>query len=341
MALRLRGTVGLLLALGLYACETFASADAAGDSDVRALKNMSLQQLMDMEVTSVSKRPEKLLEAPAAIQVLTGEDIRRSAATTIPSALRMVNNLDVAQGNGHQWVISARGFSSDVGNKLLVLMDGRTLYTPLFSGVFWDRQDYVLADIDRIESISGPGGTLWGANAVNGVINITTKSAKDTQGMYLEAGGGSNPRAFTSFRYGGTLAPDVYYRVYGQYTNRDNTDLRNGAPAGDAWHTGQAGFRVDAQALERDLFTVQGDIYDNHEGLVTGGRAADIGGNILGRWSRTISATSDMSLQAYYDRTHLTLPEAPVLFAPAGVLTDDLDTVDVEFQHRFLLGESH
>src|SRR6266850_3544013 len=339
MALRLRGTVGLLLALGLYACETFASADAAGDSDVRALKNMSLQQLMDMEVTSVSKRPEKLLEAPAAIQVLTGEDIRRSAATTIPSALRMVNNLDVAQGNGHQWVISARGFSSDVGNKLLVLMDGRTLYTPLFSGVFWDRQDYVLGDIDRIEIISGPGVALWGANAVNGVINITTKSAQETQGLELEAGAGTNPKSLASLRYGGQLTSSAAYRVYGKYSDRDSEAFADGTDAYDAWHMTQGGFPFTRDRTASSSFTVQGDVYSNDEGVVSGGRSTTSGHNLLGRWSHVVSDRADLRLQVFWDHTHLTLPTSPIFLAPAGVFEDSLDTYDVDFQHHFQWGE--
>src|SRR5882672_10633852 len=154
------------------------------------LKKLSVEELMNIEVTSVSKRPEKLSEAASAIQVITQEDIRRSGASLIPEALRLADNLEVAQKNSHDWGISARGFNTELANKLLVMMDGRTVYTPLYSGVFWDVQDYLLEDLDRIEVISGPGGTLWGANAVNGVINIITKNAKDTQGFFAEAGGG-------------------------------------------------------------------------------------------------------------------------------------------------------
>ena len=168
---------------------------------------------MDIEVTSVSKEPEPYEQAPAAIDVITQDDIRRSGASSIPEALRLADNLDVSQRDSHDWAISARGFNTDLGNKLLVLMDGRAVYSPLFSGVFWNVQDYLLEDIDRIEVISGPGGTLWGANAVNGVINITTKSAQDTQGFYIEGGGGSELRDFTGVRYGGMLAHGVYFQV--------------------------------------------------------------------------------------------------------------------------------
>jgi iron complex outermembrane receptor protein len=306
-----------------------------------ALKSLSVEELMNVEVTSVSRRPERLLEAPAAIQVLSNEDLRRSGASNLPSALRLANNLDVAQENAHEWVISARGFSSDVGNKLLVLMDGRTLYTPLFSGVFWDRQDYVLEDLDRIEIISGPGGALWGANAVNGVINIISKSSADTKGLFVEAGGGDELHALASVRYGGALTEHATYRVYGKYSDRDNQTFANDVPSHDAWHTAQGGFRIDSQPPGRDSFTLQGDFYRNEEQITTGGDASVNGANLLGRWSRQFSESSNMSLQLYYDRTHLELPVPPVVFAPAGTFEDDLDTYDLDFQHSIQLDNRH
>jgi iron complex outermembrane recepter protein len=328
-----------IVALSLCSTQLVIAGESADFATMHELKSKSLEQLMDIAVTSVSKRPEKLLEAPAAIQVITAEDIRRSAASTVPAALRLANNLDIAQENAHQWVISARGFSSDVGNKLLVLMDGRTLYTPLFSGVFWDRQDYVLDDIDRIEIISGPGGALWGSNAVNGVINITTKSAMDTQGLYLESGGGSNPKSFASVRYGDTLTATTAYRVYGKYSDRASEAFGDGTDAKDSWHMAQGGFRIDAEPSPRNRFALQGDVYSNDEGIVTGGRASTQGHNLLGRWTQTLSDRSDLSLQVYWDKTHLSLPTPPVVFAPAGNFADDLDTYDVDFQHRFQWGE--
>lgn len=331
----LPAVVAWLLSVGLLAFTVSLEAQTAVPATpLGALKKLSLDELMDLEVTSVSKRPERLLEAAAAIQVITGEDIRRSGASNIPEALRLASSLDVAQENAHEWAISTRGFSSDVGNKLLVLVDGRTVYTPLFSGVFWDRQDYLLEDIDRIEVISGPGGTLWGANAVNGVINISTKNAKDTQGTYVEAGAGSSLRGFGGVRHGGRLAPNVSYRIYGKYSDRDGEILATGADAPDSWSMGQAGFRIDADPSAQNSLTLQGDFYRNDAGLATGGEARASGGNILGRWTRTFTEGSDMSLQAYYDRTHLILPTPPVVFAPAGILRDDLDTYDLDFQHR-------
>src|SRR5262249_48655548 len=201
-------TVGLVLWLA------FPVPAAAQIAD---LKSMTLEELSDLEVYSVSKKPEPYGRAAAAIQVITSDDIRRSGATTLPEALRLADNLIVARKNAHDWAITARGFNTDLANKLLVMIDGRTVYTPLFSGVFWDRQDYLLEDVDRIEVISGPGGTLWGANAVNGVINIITKRTRDTQGLYLEGGGGTQLQDFAGLRFGGTIVPDVYFRVYGKY----------------------------------------------------------------------------------------------------------------------------
>lgn len=294
---------------------------------------------MDIEVTSVSKSPEKLLEAAAAIQVVTDEDIRRSGASSIPEALRLADNLDVAQKGSHAWGISARGFNTDSANKLLVLMDGRSVYTPLFSGVFWDQQDYLLEDLDRIEVISGPGGTLWGANAVNGVINIISKSAKDTQGFYAESGGGSMLQDFVGARYGGTLAPNVYFRVYGKYFDRDSEVFPNGNDASDSWRMGQGGFRIDTAPSLENVFTLQGDFYSGDEEVATGGNVKVNGNNVLGRWSHTFANDSDMSLQLYYDRTHLNDPIPGNAFAAAGFLIDDLNTYDLDFQHRFHLGD--
>jgi iron complex outermembrane receptor protein len=311
-------------------------------TSVTSLKNLSLDELMNMEVTSVSKQPEPYRKAAAAIQVITQDDIRRSGATSIPEALRLATNLTVAQKNSRGWAITARGFNQDLANKLLVLIDGRTIYTPLFSGVFWDRQDYLLEDIERIEVISGPGGTLWGANAVNGVINIITRNASDSQGTFVEAGGGTQPRGFAAMRYGGELGATTFFRVYGKYFNRDEEAFPNGNDAGDPWHGGQTGFRMDLSPNSRDAFTLQGDFYKLRENVPTGGQSNVSGGNVLGRWTRTFSEDSELKLQLYYDRTHFADPVPPLVLnsltvAPAGTLKDDLDTYDAELQHRFRL----
>ena len=339
-----RSVIGsrLIGAVALSLCAAGAAADNA-PSTIGELKQLNLEDLMNVQVTSVARHPEKLINAASAIQVITQEDIRRSGATSIPEALRLADNLQVAQKNSHDWAISARGFNTALANKLLVMIDGRTVYTPLYSGVFWDVQDYVLADIDRIEVISGPGGALWGANAVNGVINIITKSAKDTQGLYADAGGGSRPQDFTDVRYGGALGPESQFRVYGKYFDRGSEVLANADSASDSWRQGRAGFRVDSQSSAQDQLTLQGDFYDGRENDQTGGTSDTGGGNILGRWSRRLSDDSDFSLQSYIDRTHLTDPVAPLLvnglqFAGPGVLTDDLTTYDVDFQHRFRAG---
>jgi iron complex outermembrane recepter protein len=316
------------------------------DSSIGALKQMSVEQLMDIEVTSVSMEPEKLLDAPSAIDVITNEDILRSGASSIPEALQLADNLDVAQENSHDWAISARGFNANLGDKLLVLIDGRAVYSPLYGGVLWNVQDTLLEDVDRIEVISGPGGTLWGANAVNGVINITTKSAQDTQGLYLEGGGGTELEDFAAFRYGGMLAPDVYYRVYGQYSYRGSEVLSDGDSANDSIQMTRGGFRIDSYATPQNTLTLQGDFYSGTEFLGPSlGESLLGGGNVLGRWTRTLADDSEMSLQWYYDRTQLAQPFAAspasppyVIGFPLASLTDDLDTYDLEFQYHFHLG---
>jgi len=273
----------LILAASLLGGPDSARAQTAPPSQpLGELKKLSLEELMNIEVTSVSKRPEKLLDAASAIQVVTSEDILRSGAATLPETLRLAGNLQVAAQNSHDWNISARGFNTDLANKLLVLIDGRTVYTPLFSGVFWDVQDYLLEDVDRIEVISGPGGTLWGANAVNGVINITTKSAKDTQGLFLEAGGGSELETIAGARYGGTLAPGVYFRVYGKYFSQADGALATGAGVSNGWHMSRGGFRIDSEARPQNTLTLQGDYYDGTEDQSTGGSNRSAGATSSG-----------------------------------------------------------
>lgn len=301
---------------------------------------------MDQPVTSVAKQPQPYAQAPAAIQVVTGEEIRRSGASSIPEALRLADNLNVAQVNSSSWAISARGFNASVGNKLLVLMDGRSIYSPLFSGVLWNMQDYLLEDINRIEVVSGPGGSLWGANAVNGVINITSKSAKDTQGFYSEAGGGNWLEDFVGARYGGTLASNVYYRVYGKYFDRGAEVYADGSSAHDQWNHGQGGFRIDTDYASQNQFTLQGDIFGANINTVPGGQGTPAaegtssGGNVLARLTHTFTDDSAMSLQLYYDHNHLAAPfqSFPPFGVPSGTLYDDLDTYDLEFEHHFALG---
>src|SRR5437667_7977388 len=253
------------------------------------LKTLSMEQLMDIEVTSVSKRPEKLSETASAIQGITQADIRRSGATSLPEALRLASNLEVAQVDSRQWAISARGFNNTTANKMLVLIDGRTIYTPLYAGVFWDAQDTLLEDIDRIEVISGPGATLWGANAVNGVINIITKTANDSQGLLVMGGGGSELQGVGGMRYGGTLGAHAQFRAYGKYFNRDSGAQADGHQATNAWNMGQEGLRLDWDASPANRFSVQGDVYDGRIAQLGTNHIAASGANVLARWSHAFS----------------------------------------------------
>jgi len=304
--------------------------DSAAQAE--SLKALSIEQLMNVEVTSVSKRPERLARVASAIQVITQQDIRRSGASSLPEALRLATNLQVAQIDSRQWAISARGLNSTAANKLLVLIDGRTVYTPLFSGVFWDVQDVPVAEIDRIEVISGPGATLWGANAVNGVINVITKKAKDTQGLLVSGGGGSELRGFGTAQYGGALGQNVHYRAYGSGFTRESTLLPSGIDATDDWHFEQGGLRMDWDASEASRVTLQGDYYDGRSSQPGAADIALSGGNLAAKWSRTISATSDLRAQLYYDHTHRNIP---------GTFGEDLDTYDVDLQHHAHLGTVH
>src|SRR5438874_7558985 len=311
--------------------------DSAGqrpDSSLsaEALKKLSIEQLMNLQVTSVSKRPERLSQTASAIQVITQQDIRRSGASSLAEALRLAANLQVAQIDSRQWAISARGFNGTAANKLLVLIDGRTVYTPLFSGVFWDVQEVPLQDIDRIEVISGPGATLWGANAVNGVINVITKDAKDTQGLLLSGGGGTEQHGFGTVRYGAALGSRVRARIYGRGFDRDATMRTNGQDAADDWYLGQGGFRIDWEASSASRATLQGDVYDGRISQDSGGDIGVSGGNVMAKWSRTLSDRSSLAAHLYYDRTHRDIP---------GVFGEDLDTYDVDLQHSARLGARH
>lgn len=298
-----------------------------------SLKTLSLEELMNIQVTSVSKRVEDLEEVASAIQVITQDDIRNSGAKTLPEALRLASNLQVAQVNSSQWAISARGFDNVLANKLLVLIDGRTVYTPLYAGVYWDVQNVLLEDIDRIEVISGPGGTLWGANAVNGVINIITKNSKETKGLFAEGAVGSALPGLGNLRYGGQLGKQLSYRVYGTGFKLGNTVLPDGSNAKDEWHMGQGGFRLDWDASEKSKLMIQGNLYggkpnpDAGDTLVTAR-----GDNILVRWDHTTSRNSDFQLQAYYDHTWRDFGNG---------FSEDLKTYDIDWQNHYRLGYRH
>ena len=301
---------------------------------------------MDTPVTSVSKQESTVGHSPAAIFVITPEMIRRSGATCIPETLRMVPGMEVAHIDANKWAISCRGFNGLYANKLLVLIDGRTVYTPVFSGVYWDTQDVVMEDIERIEVIRGPGGTLWGANAVNGVINIITKSAKNTQGAYVMAGGGTQEQFNGAVRYGGMIGDDGYYRIYAKNFDRGPFFDPVG-PQYDAWRQGRFGFRTDLN-LDRDkanTLTVQGDHYVGESGFydfitntippafqqAVQGNEQVTGDNVLARLRHVYDADSDWALQVYYDQ-----------YQRDYYATNQLvKTYDVDFQYRFPLADRH
>lgn len=306
---------------------TAASGAATTVASVADLADLTLEQLANIQVTSVSRREERLADAAGSVFVISAEDIRRSGATSLPEVLRLAPNLHVARADANQYAISARGFNSTTANKMLVLVDGRTVYSPLFSGVFWDAQAVMLEDVERIEVLSGSGGTLWGSNAVNGFINIITRSARETQGTLAAAGAGNNDTVH-SIRHGGQFGSDGHYRVYGRYSERDNTVDPAGASNRDSSDRRQAGFRLDWGGAA-DSYTLQGDAYQANIDQRTPNAARRLeGGNLLGRWARDLDDGSSMRLQAYVDHT---LRDQP------GAIVENLNTLDVEFQHGFQL----
>jgi iron complex outermembrane receptor protein len=301
----------------LSVAEESRADDAQQDqSGGTTLKHLSLEQLGDVEITTVSKDPQQLLKTPAAIFVITQDDIRRSGATSIPEALRLAPGVEVARIDGDHWSVAIRGLAGQFSKDLLVLIDGRSLYTPLFAGVYWDVQNVVLEDVERIEVIRGPGGTIWGANAVNGVINIITMSAENTHGAFVALGGGNVDQGIGTIRYGGTLGKDFNYRIYATGSLR-GPEFHSDGDEFDHWRMGQTGFRTDWKSGEKDAFTVQGDIYSAGSGessflatfappaeSVQSEMASASGGNVLARWQHATAEGSDIQIQAYFDRTN-------------------------------------
>ena len=303
------------------------------------LAELSPEQLAEVEVTTASKEPEEVWKTPAAIYVITQEDIRRSGATSIPEVLRLAPGVEVARIDSDRWAVSIRGFGNQFSSSVLVLIDGRSVYTPLFAGVYWDVQDTLLEDIERIEVIRGPGGTIWGANAFNGVINIITKSSKDTHGSLASVVGGNTDQGMGGFRYGGGNGRTFDYRAYGKGFTR-GPEFHPDHNQFDDWRQGRLGFRMDATPDSHDSLTLQGDIYRGEDGDATSlgsfsppsqisiyGNDAVSGGNVLGRWRRDFSDRSDVQLQAYYDRTNRTAPH----------YKETRDTFDIDFLHHLIL----
>ena len=326
----------LILSGLLFILSTNCSAEQDQD-----LTEFSIEELMDIKVTSVSKKSQRLSDSAAAIFVITREDIRRSGVTSIPEALRMAPGVNVARIDANKWAINCRGFNSRFSPSLQVLVDGRSVYTPSFSGVYWEVTDVLLEDVNRIEVIRGPGATIWGSNAVNGVINIITRRANDTRGGFVQASAGSVERNTMAARYGGTMGKDKFWRIYAKHRSIEDFQRVSGENAGDDWQINQAGFRMDAKLSLADNFTLQGDIYDGHihQDLYLYSAAAPYmdeipvktdlsGGNIMGRWTKILSGTSEMSVQMYYD----------VMNRSEDILNEDRHNFDVEFQHRFGLG---
>ena len=321
--------------LGHVVVVSLLMTSAIGNAQPRSkrLSDLSLEELSNVEITSASKRPERLSDAAASVFVISADDIRRSAATTLPEALRLAPNLEVAQAYANGYAISARGFNSSSANKLLVLIDGRSVYTPLFGGVFWDVQDVMLEDVERIEVISGPGGTVWGVNAVNGVINVITREAAETRGAVVSAAAG-NREWLASARQGMAIA-NGNLRLYVKHTQFENTETANGTDVDDAARFTQAGFRGDWNALAGRL-TVQGDTYRGKRGQPLPGTISisgvnlaldDVttsGANLLARWERSLDNDSALSVQAYYDRTHRTVPPT---------FAETLELADIQVQH--------
>ncbi|HWW18597.1 MAG TPA: TonB-dependent receptor plug domain-containing protein, partial [Candidatus Saccharimonadales bacterium] len=302
-------TIAFLMSLVGPVQQICAQATQSNHNPPENLKQLSLEQLGNVEVTTVSKDPQQIQKTPAAVFVITQEDIRRSAATSIPEALRLAPGVEVARIDADHWSVAIRGFAGQFSKSLLVLIDGRSVYTPLFDGVYWDVQSVMLEDIERIEVIRGPGGTIWGANAVSGVINIITKSSKETQGALATLGGGNVDRGTGAVRYGGSAGKDFDYRIYGTGSLR-GPEYHSNADRFDDFRMGQMGFRTDWKADNKNTLTVQGDIYGALSGesfllatyappaeIVAADKANVSGGNLLARWQHTTGEGSDIQIQ--------------------------------------------
>ncbi|WP_456406904.1 TonB-dependent receptor plug domain-containing protein [Thiolapillus sp.] len=345
---------GVLIPTGLLAPLLLATSIQAKES-VDDYIDLPLADLLSMEVTSVSKKKQQLNEVAAAVFVITEEDIRRSGVTSIPEALRMAPGIQVGRIDSNKWAITSRGLDNQFSNMLLVMIDGRTVYNSAFSGVYWDVQDTLLEDIERIEVIRGPGATIWGANAVNGVINIITKQAQETVGGLLSAGAGNEEKAFAGVRYGVETDNGIAARFYMKYNDRDGSYAPNtGGDAGDSWQSLRGGFRIDGQTSEADSWTLHGDVYqaDENQRLNLWKDPADpaniiyapfyldankpdaidsSGWNILGKWDRQLSPDSNASLQIYIDQTKRS----------EGIVSQQQDTIDLDFQHQYQGFEGH
>lgn len=317
------------------------SRNTAADHDISHLKTLSLQELSASSVSIASRTQQPIKETPSAVFVISHEEIRRSGMQSIPELLRKVPGLEVARADANQWAISSRGFNGIFANKLLVMMDGRTIYDPLSSGVYWNEHDYPLEDVDRIEVIRGPGATLWGSNAVNGVINIVTRSAQDSQGVMLSGGTSKEEPGFGNFRYGGQLNPDLNYRIYAKYNHREDFRFGNGDKANDSLDMGRAGFRSDWSPTDRENLTIQGDYFNGYmqtslNGAYPGApinvdNTHKYGGNLLVNWQQTLDNDSRLQVRSYFD--HAVRDQARLGFQRS--------TFDIDLQHDFRWHDHH
>ena len=329
-------------ALSLLLTTIPANTSFAADNNFD-LSDLSLEQLMNLEVITVSRKPEPLAETAAAAFVISNEDIQRSGVTNIADALRMAPGVQVARVSSHTWAVSIRGFNDRFSDKLLVLMDGRTLYNPLHSGVTWEVQDMILEDIEQIEIIRGPGASMWGANAVNGVINIITKNSKETQGTLATAAAGTHEQFHGQARFGGTAGESTTYRVYGKYLNRDGGKNTTPLEGDDSWNSSQGGFRIDHTLSTQSSLTLQGALYKADLNDLTIVAYAPLplpvptqnswdmkGYHILGEWQHNMSENNNLQTRVYYDTT--------TTESPLG--DEERNTLDFDFQHIFPLGNA-
>ncbi len=324
-----------LLFIALFLAVSIPGLSQSGSSDP------SLEELLKTDITSVSKKEKQLFDTPAAVFVVTREELRTSGARNVPDALRLVPGMEVAQINSSMWAVGIRGFEERFSNKILVMIDGRSLYSPIFGGVYWDSIDLVMEDIDRIEVIRGPGGSLWGTNAVNGIVNIITRSSQATQGALLSAQSGSDTAISMTARYGGKAGKMGTYRIFSKYTDSFGNENEAGGHGGDGWHLLHGGFRSDLNLRQRDGLMLEGDLYGgsfgepvhSHQltvpyGSVVNGVNSPIGGTMLGRWTHDYADGQQTQVQVYYSKENRDATERPL----------HLDTVDVDAQHHFHIG---